>query len=353
MNPAVCPKCGYARKPADTAPAWQCPACGIAYNKFQAADATQAASQPAAVPDLRQHRPATGQRDKPGSTAFLFYGAALPILGVVVFYTPLPPVSSLKWALSVFVVSSFLFWLAAFQRKRAIEDVPTSTVAAAAQGYVELRGTAEAAPGHSLKGRLTGAPCVWCQFVMKERDNEGEYVETDWGLQGVPFLLRDKTGECLVDAGEAEVVCNRCQQWEEDGRRCEEWSIRVGDPIYAVGLFSTGGTDAEGHLNMKVAYQLASEQRNPAAFAARYDTNRDGKVDTREVAVAREAKRREEERRLANQGGVNTLGPSPDGRPFLVVSAGQERISTHYVFLAAIHLGVFFISLGVLALLLF
>jgi len=30
-----CPKCGYERKPADTAPDWQCPACGIAYVKFR------------------------------------------------------------------------------------------------------------------------------------------------------------------------------------------------------------------------------------------------------------------------------------------------------------------------------
>lgn len=32
----VCPKCGYARRATDAAPAWQCPACGIAYHKFQA-----------------------------------------------------------------------------------------------------------------------------------------------------------------------------------------------------------------------------------------------------------------------------------------------------------------------------
>ena len=352
MNPRVCPKCGYARKPADTAPTWQCPSCGIAYNKFQAEAATQAAGQSAAVPDLRQTRLATGQRDQPGSTAFLFYGVALSIVFLVVIYTPFPPLGSLKWALAIFVVSSFLFWLSAIQRKRAIEDVPTSTVAAAAQGYVELRGTAEAAPGYSLRGRLTGAPCVWCQFSLKERNNQGEYEETEGGLLGMPFLLRDKTGECLVDASQAEVVCNRCQQWNEDGRGFEEWSIRVGDPVYAVGFFMTGGTDADSHLHLKVAYQIASEQRNPAAFATRYDTNRDGKVDVREVAVARAAKRREEERRLVSQGGVNVLGLSPDGRPFLVFSAGQERISTHYVFLAAIHLGVFFISLGMLALLL-
>jgi len=31
---AACPKCGYVRQAADTAPAWQCPACGIAVEKY-------------------------------------------------------------------------------------------------------------------------------------------------------------------------------------------------------------------------------------------------------------------------------------------------------------------------------
>jgi ribosomal protein L37AE/L43A len=33
---AVCPKCSYVRQPADKAPAWQCPGCGIAYAKYAA-----------------------------------------------------------------------------------------------------------------------------------------------------------------------------------------------------------------------------------------------------------------------------------------------------------------------------
>lgn len=40
-----CPKCGYERQPTDTAPAWQCPACKVAYVKAQ-----QAAKAPAAAP---------------------------------------------------------------------------------------------------------------------------------------------------------------------------------------------------------------------------------------------------------------------------------------------------------------
>jgi glutaredoxin len=31
--PITCPKCGHARGPAEAAPDWQCPACGVAYAK--------------------------------------------------------------------------------------------------------------------------------------------------------------------------------------------------------------------------------------------------------------------------------------------------------------------------------
>lgn len=42
--PASCPKCGHVRTAAETAPAWQCPACGIAYNKYPAYLARQQAT---------------------------------------------------------------------------------------------------------------------------------------------------------------------------------------------------------------------------------------------------------------------------------------------------------------------
>jgi hypothetical protein len=32
----ICPKCGHTRTAAEVAPAWQCPACGIAYDKYRA-----------------------------------------------------------------------------------------------------------------------------------------------------------------------------------------------------------------------------------------------------------------------------------------------------------------------------
>ncbi len=37
MTTVTCPKCNYTRQPTDTAPAYECPSCGIVYAKFDAA----------------------------------------------------------------------------------------------------------------------------------------------------------------------------------------------------------------------------------------------------------------------------------------------------------------------------
>lgn len=34
QSDGICPACGYRRKPTDTAPQWQCPACEVVYSKF-------------------------------------------------------------------------------------------------------------------------------------------------------------------------------------------------------------------------------------------------------------------------------------------------------------------------------
>lgn len=41
-SPAGCPKCGHVRQPSDTAPEWQCPACGVAIEKFRLYQAQEA-----------------------------------------------------------------------------------------------------------------------------------------------------------------------------------------------------------------------------------------------------------------------------------------------------------------------
>lgn len=159
------------------------------------------------------------------------------------------------------------------------------------------------------------------------------------------FILRDKTGDCVIDPEKAEVICDRCQA----GHMWHEWSIRVGDPVYAIGYFSSGGAAAERHVNLKAEYARVAQERDKEAYAARYDANKDGKVDQQEKALARDALKRDAMKEYAGQGGIHTLGPSPDGRPFLVIGASHEHVGSRYRRLTVIHLCVFIVSLGVAA----
>src|SRR5688572_1786002 len=65
------------------------------------------------------------------------------------------------YALLAMAVVSFVAWVANYRRYRQIHDLPTSKVASAAQGYVELAGHAEMIAGESISSRLSGTPCCW------------------------------------------------------------------------------------------------------------------------------------------------------------------------------------------------
>ncbi|MGQ3685582.1 MAG: hypothetical protein ACUBOA_11355 [Candidatus Loosdrechtia sp.] len=57
-----CPKCGYERKATDSAPEWQCPACGVAYAKVSSSShsSTESVSNHAAKrkePETSSRRP--------------------------------------------------------------------------------------------------------------------------------------------------------------------------------------------------------------------------------------------------------------------------------------------------------
>jgi hypothetical protein len=43
---------------------------------------------------------------------------------------------------------------------------------------------------------------------------------------------------------------------------------------------------------------------------------------------------------------VHTLGPSPDGRPFLVIGGRHRSVASRYRLLSVAHLCVFLVALG-------
>ena len=65
------------------------------------------------------------------------------------------------WALFAMAAVSFFAWMANYRRYRQIHDLPTSRIASAAQGYVELFGRCEALPGTLLASPLSASTCCW------------------------------------------------------------------------------------------------------------------------------------------------------------------------------------------------
>ena len=130
-NATVCPKCGHVRTVADVAPAWQCPACGIAYSKFKDASGRHRGDEGAApgAEDLRARTLSVGQSDRAGGTAVAVYLGLLFLVLVLIF--TFHGFLALRWAPAAFAASAFLFWLGAYRRLRLVIDVPASTIAAA------------------------------------------------------------------------------------------------------------------------------------------------------------------------------------------------------------------------------
>ena len=52
-------------------------------------------------------------------------------------------------------------------RKRTIQDIPTSRIRSAAQGYVELEGVCELMDGPPILSPLTGSQCAWYQYSVQ------------------------------------------------------------------------------------------------------------------------------------------------------------------------------------------
>jgi hypothetical protein len=96
------------------------------------------------------------------------------------------------------------------QRKRLIENTPTSKIRGAAMGLVEVSGLATGP--HTIPAPITGVPCYYYRTVAWQlrRSGKNEHWEkvADESLH-VPFYLDDNTGTLLVDPQGAEMDIHR------------------------------------------------------------------------------------------------------------------------------------------------
>lgn len=256
-------------------------------------------------------------------------------------------------------------------RKRIIQDIPTSRIRSAAQGYVELEGTGRLMDGVPILAPLTGRHCTWYRYAIKERRRSGRnnnWVTVESGTSTGLFLLEDDTGECVIDPDGAHVTPTETitwygssrdsrpgttgGRWLSSGRRYHfsESRMHAGDPLYALGLFETVGAGDIHDQQAEVRELLREWKRDSEALLKRFDKNGDGMICLEEweavrAAAYEEVKARHAELKTAPT--VHTLSATHDRRrPFLLSALPQFDLVRHYNRAAAGWFLLFVISGG-------
>lgn len=239
------------------------------------------------------------------------------------------------------------------RRYRAVADTPTSRVASAPQGYVELVGRGEHLPGERLHSHLSGLPCLWYRYRVEEKTDDRWRVH-DEGQSHDTFALDDNSGQCLVDPDGAEIVTSRSRTWTDSAYRYTEWTLIHGETLYALGQHTTlGGSNAELDRKADISAILTDWKRDRAALLRRYDRNGDGEIDLNEWEQARRdaethVDREHLETRLSD--GHHILRKPPDGRMYLIANREPAALVRRYRGWVWVHAGLLCAALGALAL---
>lgn len=247
------------------------------------------------------------------------------------------------WQGFVFVslLLSLYAWHFNFRRLLAIVEHPTSTVAAAAQGYVELKGRArQLLP---LRSPLTHTPCVWFRYWVYVKDQQNVWRLADYRSSEQEFELEDVTGRCVVDPTNAEVMLAERHDKTQHDHKYIELLIREGKPIYVLGELETiTAQSAARQLHKEVSELLADWKKAPQRLRQRFDLNGDGEIDMQEWAQARELAAQEVLVRngLAHQQEKHKIRAPRDRRLFLISAVSPEQLRHRYKFWVSLHLAL-------------
>lgn len=263
-------------------------------------------------------------------------------------------------------------------RKRIIQDTPTSKIRSASQGYVELIGHCELMQGEQIKAPLTHTICVWFLYTIEEYVRSGKrsrWVMIESGISDDLFLLIDDTGQVVIDPDGAGVTpaveevwygYNRTPDITTARKREKKWfqsfggryrytekRIHPGDPLYALGLFTTTSNDNNEHdLNNDVKALLKEWKHDSEKLLKNFDSNQDNKIDidewnrVRQTALEQVRARHREMKRLP---AVNMINNTCDlRRPYLLSAFSEHKLVKKYAMNAGLCITVFFIT-GILA----
>lgn len=242
-------------------------------------------------------------------------------------------------------------WILSLRRLYAMSGTPTSRIASAAQGYVELSGRGTSTPRFQVVSRLTALPCLWYRYRVEQKTGNNKWKHVASGRSEESFLLDDGSGQCLVDPEHAEVITRTKDTWTQGDYRYTEWLLLPRDEVYVLGEFSTlGGETALLDEKRDVSELLAEWKRNQPKLLERFDLDRDGQISEKEWGLARSQARREVRKNhneIRTRPGTHVVHQPRDGRLFLISNVDPDRLARRYRWWAGLHLTVLVLAVGV------
>ncbi len=251
-------------------------------------------------------------------------------------------------------------------RKRVLQDTPTALIRSASQGYIELQGYAELMDGDPIHAPLSSRTCIWHRHKVEEKSRRytGSGSRSNWrtvdsGVSNSLFYIVDSTGRCAVDPDGANVTPSSRDVWYGNSRipgrlniargwarftgisqlgrnfRYTEERIEPGDPLYALGDFTThGGTGAHFDRSADVREVLSEWKQDKIAMLARFDANDDGEIDLGEWDAARDAAASEVDKKraaVAVAPPVDVLGRTAGSRnPFILAAKTEAEMLSRF-----------------------
>ena len=282
-----------------------------------------------------------------------------------------------KAALAVAAPLCFYFGFRNWRLARLIDDTPRSHVRSAAQGYVELSGTARLADGKANLAPLTQLPCVWWFYRIEQRTGSGKnarWQTINRGSSVAPFRLEDDTGACLVDPAGADVRPGNRSTWKGstpwpgppgEGRRFigvgfgdyryTEHRISEFETVNVIGEFRTLGGIAAADVTGEIMRLLADWKQDQPVLLQRFDNDHDGILSQAEWQRARAVARAQIEQRAppAATPTSNIVVRPPDRRPFLVAACDLRKVAGQSRLAAGILLSGFVAAAAALAVMFF
>ncbi|MGK0297009.1 MAG: hypothetical protein ACI9XC_000609 [Gammaproteobacteria bacterium] len=267
-------------------------------------------------------------------------------------------------------ISTFIGGFYYFFRLRVLENIPTSKVRSAAQGYLELIGHGQLLEGSEIIAPLTGKVCTWFSYMIQERRRSrrsNHWVTIEQATSDELFLLIDDTGKCFIDPEGASVIPSQTYTWfgtsarpatgksyrgkiSSPGRyRYIEKRMHPGDDLFAIGFYQTvGGANSEINFNADMLILLKEWKSDSEQLLKKFDRNKDGRIDMHEWELVRKAALDEVMQKhsdLTALPPVNILGRTHDNRrPFILSSLPQDTLIKRYKYYSSGLISLFFIS---------